>query len=98
MNLSHYEEHIAHSAPCNSRWDGFDRGDLGRTSVDACDIGQRVIGRMTSEGGYRVVVTEFWCDMDSVFEVHVDGKRVHSTDDRAQAITVARWWMAGCPA
>lgn len=21
------QEHIAHSAPCASRWDGFDRGD-----------------------------------------------------------------------
>jgi hypothetical protein len=22
-----YEEHLAHSTPCASRWDGFDRGD-----------------------------------------------------------------------
>lgn len=28
MWLNQYEEHLAHSAPCNSRWDGFDRGDV----------------------------------------------------------------------
>lgn len=25
-----FAEHLAHSAPDNSRWDGFDRGDTGR--------------------------------------------------------------------
>jgi hypothetical protein len=25
--MNQYEEHLSHSAPCNSRWDGFDRGD-----------------------------------------------------------------------
>ena len=24
-----YQEHLAHSAPCSSRFDGFDRGDQG---------------------------------------------------------------------
>lgn len=27
MYESQYEEHLAHSATCSSRWDGFDRGD-----------------------------------------------------------------------
>lgn len=27
MHATQYEEHLAHSAPCASRWDGFDRGD-----------------------------------------------------------------------
>jgi hypothetical protein len=27
MSTDRYEEHLAHSAPCASRWDGFDRGD-----------------------------------------------------------------------
>lgn len=29
MPVDQYEEHLAHSAPCNSRFDGFDRGDQG---------------------------------------------------------------------
>ena len=27
MYIDKYEEHVADSAPCASRWDGFDRGD-----------------------------------------------------------------------
>lgn len=27
MFTNQYEEHLAHSAPCASRWDGLDRGD-----------------------------------------------------------------------
>jgi hypothetical protein len=98
MFANQYEEHLAHSAPCASRWDGFDRGDDGRWEDCPADQGQRVIGRMTSGGGYRVEITEFWCDDSLTYEVAVDGHRVHATDDRAQAVTVARWWMAGCPA
>lgn len=94
--MTQYEEHLRDSAPCNSRFEGFCRGDL--MAEGPADQGQRVIGRMTSGGGYRVTITELWCDYDTVFEVAVDGERVHSTDDRANAITVARWWMAGCPA
>lgn len=29
-----YEEHLDHSATCASRWDGFDRGDLGTSHED----------------------------------------------------------------
>jgi len=93
MFSNQYEEHLA-SQPDNSRWDGFDRGD----SESGPDQGSRVIGRMTSGGGYRVSIIESWCDDYTDYEVHVDGRRVHLTEDRAQAVTVARWWMAGCPA
>lgn len=34
MPVDQYEEHLAHSAPCNSRWDGFDRGDVGDAAYD----------------------------------------------------------------
>lgn len=89
-----YEEHLA-SLPDNSRWDGFDRGDIGQE--EDLNQGSRVIGRMTSGGGYRVEITEFWCDDWTFFEVSIDGDRVHSTEERANAIIVARWWMNGCP-
>lgn len=94
MFANQYEEHLAHSAPCSSRWDGFDRGD---TDFEV-DQGSRVIGRMTSGGGYKVTITEFWNNGWTFFEVAIDGRRVHSTEDRAGAIIVARWWMDGCPA
>jgi hypothetical protein len=29
-----YQEHLAHSAPCSSAWDGFDRGDDDHDLVD----------------------------------------------------------------
>ena len=94
MFSSQYEEHLAHSAPCASRWDGFDRGDIG--NHEECDQGSRVIGRMSSSRG-RVEVVELWSDDLTQYEVTVDGNRVHSTDDRAQALTVGRWWVKGCP-
>lgn len=92
MFANQYEEHMA-SQPDNSRWDGFDRGDADFST----DQGSRIIGRMTSGGGYKVIITEFWNDDLSFFEVAIDRRRVHSTEDRANAIIVARWWMAGCP-
>lgn len=94
MFSSQYEEHLAHSAPCSSRWDGFDRGDIG--NHEERDQGSRVIGRMSSSRG-RVEVVELWSDDLTQYEVTVDGNRVHSTDDRAQALTVGRWWVNGCP-
>lgn len=99
MYASQYEEHLAHSAPCASRWDGFDRGDLDVATHH--DQGQRVIGRMTNGAGQRVVIVELWFDGDMAYEVQIDGAIVYSDfldGDRARAITVARWWMSGCPA
>jgi hypothetical protein len=97
MFTSQYDEHIA-SQPDDSRWDGFDRGDTDFQEQQ----GSCVIGRMTSESGSKVVITEHWFDGRSGawsnYTVSIDGALVHDTDDRANAITVARWWMAGCPA
>lgn len=97
MYASQYEEHLAHSAPCTSRWDGFDRGTLW---TDEPSITERVIGRMTSEAGQRVVIREVEFDAgDKEHSVWVDGARVFcDLDCRSRAITVARWWMNGCPA
>ncbi len=88
-----HQEHLDHSAPCNSRFDGFDRGDDDQEP----DQGSECIGRMTSGGGYRVEIFHFWCGYDECFEVYADGNRVHYTEERDNAIVVARWWMAGCP-
>jgi len=90
-----YEEHLA-SQPDNSRWDGFDRGDLGR---DEPVCGETVIGRMTNGAGQRVVIVEEFAGDIECHKVLVDGDCVFFEEDaRARAITVARWWMAGCPA
>ncbi len=98
MSFAQYQEEVDFSNSYNpaDKFAGFDRGDTGR-DVGHHDVGARVIGRMTSGGGYRVTIVEHYCDDDSFFEVSIDGERVHSTEDRAQAITVARWWMDGCP-
>lgn len=34
MYTDQYEEHLAHSAPCTSRWDGWDCGDIGNEAYD----------------------------------------------------------------
>ncbi len=92
-----HAEHLRDSAPCNSRWYGYCRGDAGDTGPD---MGQRVVGRMTNEAGQRVEIIEFWHDSDTYYEVRIDARCVFSDPDadRARAITVARWWMDGCPA
>lgn len=88
-------EHIQDTAPCSSRWDGFDRGDR----YDTPEIVERCIGRMTSEAGYRVTIMEFEFEGDYLYEVFINGDRVYQDfSDRATAIRVARWWMDGCPA
>jgi hypothetical protein len=94
MYANQYEEHLAHSAPCNSRWDGFDRGDTN----DVIDQGSEVIGRMTSEAGHKVEVIKWWSDSDRFYEVYINGRRVLFTEDRSKALVVGRWWLAGCPA
>ena len=91
--MNQYQEHLAHSAPCSSRFDGWDRGD----TTFEMDQGSKVIGRMTSGGGYKVEIIEHWSGCDTFFEVLVDEKQVHWTGDRANGIVVARWWMNGCP-
>jgi hypothetical protein len=98
MFANQYEEHLAHSAPCSSQWDGFDRGDSGR-DVDCVEIIVTIIGRMTNGAGQRVVIEEIRVEGDVYHCVLVDGDKVFWEDNnRPRAITVARWWMAGCPA
>lgn len=95
MNMfsNQHEEHLAHSAPCNSRWDDFDRG-----TVWADEVPQRTIGRMTSEAGYRVEIVQDDSPRETEYHVFVNGRVVFTGNDRAGAVRVARWWMDGCPA
>ena len=101
MFANQYEEHLS-SQPDNSRFDGFDRGT---DWADEMTPITTIIGRMTSESGHRVVVeiTEF-AEGDAEATVRVNNKTVFSDLEsnaakaRARAITVGRWWMAGCPA
>jgi hypothetical protein len=86
MFANQYEEHLAHSAPCSSRWDGFDRGDSSSNN----DSGSIVIGRMTARNGSRVEIVESWNQYDTCFDVLVDGCQVHFTFDRGDAVAVAR--------
>jgi len=99
MFANQYEEHLAHSAPCSSQWDGFDRGDSER-DVDFVEIITTIIGRMTNNAGQRVVIEEVTFGPSEVYHtVLVNGAKVFwELNSRQQAITVARWWMAGCPA
>lgn len=94
MNTAHYAEHIAHSMNDGSQWDGFDRGDCAEEPQSRV-----VLGRMTTEAGSRVVVTEDACGDDVFHTVTVGGECVFSEpDSRERALTVASWWMDGCPA
>ena len=96
MFANQYEEHLAHSAPCNSRWDGFDRGTVWADEAPS----ERIIGRMTNEAGQRVEILEVeFSEGEADYSVFVDGKRVFfESNCRQDAVVVARWWMAGCPA
>lgn len=95
MNAAHYAEHLAHSAPCASRWDGYDRGDIGYAD-DAATT--EVIGRVTRPDGKKVEIVKHDDGRALVvYEVIFDGRIAHTCDDRAEAVTVARWWVAGCP-
>jgi len=100
MFANQYEEHLA-SQPDNSRWDGFDRGTVwADEKEEADDIEIAVIGRMTNGAGQRVVIEEVTFGPSEVYHcVLVDGGKVFwEENNRQRAITVARWWMAGCPA
>ena len=98
MYANQYEEHQAHSAPCASRWDGFDRGT--DWAAEDNEIAQRVIGRMTSESGHRVEVIIYeGGSADGYAEVRVNGKEVFGEFEGLQrALTVGRWWLNGCSA
>lgn len=86
-----FEEHFQHSAPDNSRFDGFDRGDIGNTEAATAET---VIGRMSCWHG-TVEVVEVISGYDSDFYVRVDGRMVTDLMDRDRAIEVGRWWVKG---
>lgn len=75
-----WEEHLAHSWPCSSRFDGWDRGDRADEERDQ---------------GCRVEITEWWSGYDSAYTVSVDGVVVHDTEDQADAIGGARRRLQG---
>lgn len=96
--IDKYEEHVRDSAPCSSRFDGYCRGDV---DADLIPVGRsKTIGRMTSVNDERVSVIET-IDINglesAVYEVMVDGNRAWFCEDRAEALEVGRWWLAGCP-
>ena len=78
---------------------GFDGGTAW---MDEEYCTSKVIGRMTSEAGCRVVITETAFNDGSAahYAVTVDAREVYDSFDgnRMKAIRVARWWMDGCPA
>lgn len=91
-----YAEHLRDSAPDNSRFDGFDRGDLGNDDVGG-DITETVIGRMRCyHGTVEVVAVCFGMDKD--FYVRVNGRMVTDLMDRDRALRVGRWWVNGAAA
>jgi hypothetical protein len=87
--MNQYDEHIRDSAPCTSRFDGFDCGDLG-----VSDQGTRVVGRMTATQGYKVEIVECWNDYDCIFQVLVAGMLVQTAEDYPEAVIVARRWLS----
>ena len=89
--MNQYDEHIRDSAPCSSRWDGYDRGDLGR---EVSDQGTRVVGRMTVSQGYKVEIVECWSDYDSIYQILVAGMVVQTAEDYPEAVIVARRWLS----
>lgn len=89
-----YAEHLRDSAPDNSRFDGFDRGDLGS---DETQTTETVIGRMRCWHG-KVEVVEVTCGYDSDFYVRVNGRMVTELMARDRAIEVGRWWVNGAAA
>ena len=91
--MNQYDEHIRDSAPCNSRFDGFDCGDLGREEI--LDQGTRVVGRMTASQGYKVEIIELWSGDFSAHQVVVAGTLVYTADDLPEAVIVARRWLTG---
>jgi hypothetical protein len=92
MNMTQYEEHIRDSAPCTSRFDGYDRGDLGREEI--LDQGTRVVGRMTATQGYKVEIIECWNGDFSMHQILVAGMVVQTAEDYPEAVIVARRWLS----
>jgi hypothetical protein len=84
------------SAPDNSRFDGFDRGDLGNDKGN--EVHGSVIGRMRCWHGTVEIVEVVYPDGDKEHFVRVNGRQVTEFVNREKAIVVGRWWLNGCPA
>lgn len=58
-----------------------------------------IVGRMTSESGYKVCIikTSFMDSSPDEYRVEVNGKLMADDKTHNQALVVARWWMDGCP-
>ena len=91
-----YQEHLRDSAPDNSRFDGFCRGDLGNDDIDD-GIVETVIGRMRCYHG-KVEVVAVSMGMDTDYYIRVNGRMVTDFMDRDRAIEVGRWWVNGAAA
>ena len=89
-------EHLRDSAVDNSRFDGFDRGDLGND--EGSKVYGNVIGRMRCWHGKVEIVEVVYPDGDNDYFVQVNGRQVTEFVDRAKATVVARWWVNGCHA
>ena len=90
MFTNQCEEHLRDSAPDNSRWDGFDRGDTGIARTR-----RTCIGRLTGSRGQRVAVwqeitEDGWGDSWCEYVVTVDGQRVAGRDHREDALRLGR--------
>jgi len=89
--IDKYEEHLRDSAPDNSRFDGFDRGD--RNDIDG-EIVQTVIDRTRCYYG-TVEVVAVSMGMDTHFYVRVNGRMVTDLTHLEGAEEVSRWWVSG---
>jgi hypothetical protein len=77
---------------------GFDRGDVfGNDAPDETSF--RVVGRLTTEAGKRVVVGVWEGGVGEGFAtVTINGNEVFAEfDGLERALVVGRWWLAGCP-
>lgn len=95
MSYTQWIEEVQYSESARfDRFDGFRDDD----TADQFATGEIVIGRMTNFAGQLVEIVDAFNYDDSVYYVRLDGKRVTECfEDRSRAVTVARWWMSGCP-
>jgi len=86
-----HAEHLQDSAADNSRFDGFDRGDIRNDEPENVEI---VIGRMRCWHG-KVEVVEVSTLTGSDYYVRLNGRMVTDLMERDRAIRVGRWWVNG---
>lgn len=72
-----YAEHLAHSAPCSSQWDGYDRGDFDYEPTEE---------EMGSD------MAEYLEHKASLHDDHVDAAFFHHCETNVEA-HVVEWMM-----